>query len=82
MVGKLRFTIKVKMHLRGIMVVYEFTKIIINKFPFTAYEDNKSALTVYKNNPLAPSYMKAQIFKKKTLYIRIIDNNSRIQMAY
>ena len=46
--GKLRFTIKVKMHLRftrnGRLRFYED-----NKFPFTVYEDNKSAFTVYEN---------------------------------
>ena len=51
---KLRFTIKVKMHLRftrnGRLRVYED-----NTFPFTVYEDNKSAFTVYENTPLAPS---------------------------
>ena len=48
--GKLRFTIKVKMHLRftrnGRLLIYED-----NKFPFTVYEDNKSAFTVYENTP-------------------------------
>ena len=52
--GKLRFTIKVKMHLRftrnGRLRIYKD-----NKFPFTVYEDNKSAFTVYENTPLAPS---------------------------
>ena len=51
---KLRFTIKVKMHLRftrnGRLRIYED-----NKFPFTVYEDNKSAFTVYEDTPLAPS---------------------------
>ena len=55
--GKLRFTIKVKMHLRftrnGRLRIYED-----DKFPFTVYEDNKSAFTVYENTPLAPSLSK------------------------
>ena len=53
--GKLRFTIKVKMHLRFTrncrLRIYED-----NKCPFTVYEDNKSAFTVYRNTHLAPSY--------------------------
>ena len=51
--GKLRFTIKVKMHSRlitrnGPLRIYED-----NKFPFTVSEDNKSAFKVYENTPLA-----------------------------
>ena len=49
----LRFTIKIKMHLRftsnGRLRIYED-----NKFQFTVYEDNKSAFTVYENT-LLPS---------------------------
>ena len=42
--GKLRFTIKVKMHLRfGRLRIYEDSK-----FPFTVYEDNKSAFRFTK----------------------------------
>ena len=55
--GKLRFAIKVKMHLRftrnGRLRIYED-----NKFPFTVYEDNKSVFTVYEDTPLAPQWLR------------------------
>ena len=65
---KLRFTIKVKIHLRftrnGRLRIYED-----NKFPFTVYEDNKSAFTVYENTPLAPSLNVATFDDLQTLSI-------------
>ena len=65
--GKLRFTIKVKMHLRftrnGRLRIYED-----NKFPFTVYEDNKSAFTVHENTHLAPSVNYSYILSLQNKY--------------